>query len=77
MKNKYAEIAESYGWEQIVSKNKYMYSFLKDDVRLNIYFTTGTVTFQDLDRNLEKHIGILTDEELEKILIKRQENDEA
>jgi hypothetical protein len=54
-----------------------MYSFLKDDVRLNIYFTTGTVTFQDLDRNLEKHIGILTDEELEKILIKRQENDEA
>ncbi len=43
------ELAVAYGWQPIDSKNKYMISFVKGEWRLNIYFTTMTVTKQSWD----------------------------
>lgn len=40
------ELCEAYGFEEIVSKNPHMYSFLKDGARLNYYFKRGTLTIQ-------------------------------
>lgn len=40
------EILKVFGWESIPSKNKYMKSYIKEDSRLNHYFTRGTVTIQ-------------------------------
>ena len=43
------DLLEAYGWQIIPSKNVWMWSFIKADRRLNIYFTTGTVTAQGKD----------------------------
>ena len=43
------QLAEAYGFLEIESKNPHMYSFQKEennDARINVYFTTGTVTVQ-------------------------------
>lgn len=45
-KDELKELLSAYGWEEIVSKNKYMWSFIKGDARLNYYFTSGSMTIQ-------------------------------
>ena len=49
IEQKQIDLLEAYGWEKISSKNVWMWSFIKADRRLNIYFTTGTVTAQGKD----------------------------
>ena len=45
-------IVHGYSWKEIHSKNPYMRSFVKDDIRMNIYFTTMTITFQSRSQNM-------------------------
>jgi len=46
---------KSYGWKEILpQKNEYMISFERDNIRVNIYLTTGTVTFQDKNFRYDK-----------------------
>lgn len=54
------------GWEEVPSKNPKMYSFVKGNKRMNVYFTTMTITIQspnipcltwrEVDRELMKQI---------------------
>lgn len=46
MKESIIEILEALGYEKIVSKNQYMLSFKKGDIRVNYYFTTGTLSIE-------------------------------
>lgn len=62
-----------YRWEEIPSKNPYMWSFQKFDddktySRMNIYFTTWTVTIQDSKGKLETFKDVRTFENLETII---------
>lgn len=43
----YKNLLESFGWDEFHSNNPLMKSFFKDNLRLNFYFTTGTVTIQE------------------------------
>lgn len=61
------ELIESFGWLSVYSKNPLMKSFIKGDVRLNYYFTTGTITFQSKGEPCETYRD-LTMLELENIL---------
>lgn len=49
MKSEFIELANSYGWNEIESKNPYMYSLATEDreqdYRINVY-TTGKVQVQ-------------------------------
>lgn len=63
------DLLKAYGWEEIPSKNKIMFSFKKEDLRLNYYFTNGTVTIQGGgDGGCETYKKILTEEQMEKII---------
>lgn len=43
------ELIQAYGWEDLgPQKNAYMLSFKKENLRMNIYFTTMTITIQDI-----------------------------
>ena len=71
MDPKIKRIIEAYSWESIISKNPYMESFTKEDMRLNYYFTRGTTTVQSEDKGMiinEK--DIMTPEQMEEILCK-------
>lgn len=69
--NDIKELCQGFGWIPIHSKNKYMISFQKEESkrRLNIYFTTMTVTIED-DDHRQHHFKNVTLEEMEKILTK-------
>jgi hypothetical protein len=46
-KEQIIKIVEANGWRNLgEQKMKAMMSFVKDNLRLNIYTTTGTITFQ-------------------------------
>lgn len=66
------ELLKTYAWEQIVSKNPYMYSYFNKDkqFRLNHYFTTGTITVQGDDIEIQTFKGINSDDKLEETLCK-------
>lgn len=64
------ELFEAMGWENIVSKNRYMTSYVKEDKRLNYYYTTGMITIQGTDGSFQKFPDTFTEGELEKILNK-------
>lgn len=70
MISQYKELLEGFGWEEIPSKNKIMISFIKNEMRLNYYFTNGTITIQGrlLDGSCETFRNIKTLLELEKII---------
>lgn len=71
MDQKIKEILESFGWEQIISKNPYMESFEKEDMRLNYYFTKGTTTIQSEGLGMiVNQKDITTPEQMEKIICK-------
>ena len=68
------EILEALGWERVESKNTCMVSYLKEEERLNYYFTTGTTTFQTIGEygvKPEKYTEVNTAEQMEKILCTR------
>jgi len=57
--NEFSEkLMEAYSFEKIVSKNPLMISYKKEDVRLNHYFSTGTVTVQDSKGSIKTHRDI-------------------
>ena len=60
----------AYGWEEIPSRNPYMYSYKNKDYseRMNFYFTTYTCTIQTADGKMKLNKKISTLEELEKVL---------
>ena len=65
------ELLESFGWESVPSKVKYMVSFKNENgQRLNLYTTTGTVTIQsDAEYDSGKtYKNVDTTEKLEKIV---------
>jgi len=71
----YKELASHYGWVEVESKNPKMISFVQDDVRMNIYFTTGTITFQEKPKighygTTHSYKNITNDQEFEKLLLK-------
>lgn len=51
------ELVGTYGWVEIPSKNIYMISFSKDESkeRMNVYFTTMTVTIDGKDGSCIVH----------------------
>ncbi len=63
------ELLEAYGWEEILSKNPYMISFMKEDKRMNCYHT-GTIQIQSSKGQQKIYRSIDTVEKLEKILNK-------
>lgn len=73
-KKDFIEIAESYGFKEITpQKNPHMISFKKEDdnnVRINYYFTTGTIQVQFSDRTKKPEIHrIVTLSKFEDILM--------
>ena len=69
-------ITEGYGWRDLgPQKNRIMFSFVKEEddenpLRMNFYFTTGTLTIQDRARmRNESFRKVDTLEKLEEILI--------
>ena len=62
------ELVEALGWKEILSKNDKMFSFVKDDLRLNYYFTTGTVTIQGPNRGIGVHKDVINLVTLEEII---------
>jgi len=66
------ELLECYGWKEIESKNPIMYSYKQENtnVRLNYYFTTGTVTQQTPAGKYKRWNGVHSDNEIEDILCK-------
>lgn len=61
------ELIEGLGWVRILSKNPYMVSFNKENKRMNVYFTTGTITIQDTEGKIDTHRNVSTLEEIENI----------
>jgi hypothetical protein len=69
MNPKVREILEALGWIHATSKNPYMESFIKEDMRLNYYFTTGSTTVQSESKGLIKNEkNITTPEQMEEII---------
>ena len=64
------ELLEVYGFEKIDSPKNIMDSYIKNKIRLNHYFTTGTVTIQSDDGGCKTYRGIDSDEKLEEIICK-------
>ena len=62
-------LLEAYGFEPVVSRNDIMFSYKKGKIRLNHYFTTGTITIQGPGID-ERFFNVNTSEELEDILCK-------
>lgn len=66
-------LAGAYSWLPIESKNKYMISFKHEETeaRMNIYFTTMTITIQwpyELNKKPKSYKKVNSLEELENIL---------
>ncbi len=63
------ELCEGMGWTPIHSRNPYMISFLQEETkrRLNVYYTTMTITIEDMSHN-QRHHHHVTIEMLEKLL---------
>lgn len=62
------ELLKAFGWREIGSRNPLMLSFIKeedDDFRLNIYYTTGTVTMQGRDGSFRSIKDVINIEQLE------------
>jgi hypothetical protein len=66
--DKLKELVEALGWKEILSKNDKMFSFVKDDLRLNYYFTTGTLTVQGPNRVIKVHKDVMDLVTLEEII---------
>ncbi len=66
----YEQIANSLGFEEIPSNNKYMWSYRNDgtEQRINYYFGKGTVTIQKEGVRIKVFRDVLTDLDFEKIL---------
>lgn len=62
------DLLKTYGWEEILSKNPYMKSYIKDDKRMNYYYTTGTVQIQGKEDYQKIHREIFKEEQLERII---------
>lgn len=64
------ELLSAFGWEEIISKNPYMKSYWHDDyeIRMNNYFSTGTITIQGEKIKMETWKDINSDEQIESIL---------
>ena len=64
-------LQEGYGWTPIESRNKYMYSYRREDTqeRLNYYYSTGTFTIQGPHGSFEKWPGVFTFDDVETALI--------
>ncbi len=69
MKEQITELCKALGWFPIASKNPLMISFRQEETerRLNVYFTTMTVTVED-DNHIQHHHRNVTLEDLELIL---------
>ncbi len=65
------QLIEAYGWLSIPSKNPFMISFTdeEDTERMNVYFTTGTITIQSNDKPIKTWKGIQNITQLETILM--------
>lgn len=49
------QILQQKGWENMgKQKQQTMMSFIKGNIRMNIYMTTRTVTFQDVNKKFDK-----------------------
>jgi len=46
MSDQVTELAAALGWQSIPSKNPHMISFMREDYRINYYYTNGTITKQ-------------------------------
>lgn len=68
-KEDFISLANAYGWESVVSKNHVMISFTRNAWRMNIYFTTGTITFQDKTGEAKNFRFVDTEERFETILM--------
>ena len=71
MKEEFKKIIEAYGWDTIASSNPLMDSYInphKKGQRINYYFTSGTLTYQD--NGAIEVIRKATESDLEDILIK-------
>jgi len=70
--NDLAKMVKEFGWEEIESKNELMMSFQRDNTRMNVYFTTRTVTFQPMGetKNFTKPVvhKEVTDEEFVRLI---------
>ena len=73
MKEQFQSLAEAYGYLSIESKNPLMWSYRNESqtVRINYYFTTGTLTIQYSKSNkpLKNIKRIFSDVDFEEILI--------
>lgn len=68
MQKTISELLTALGWTDLgPQKNKVMISFTRGDVRMNVYFTTMTVTLQNMETHSLKTIRDCTLEDLEKI----------
>ncbi len=66
--NEITGLIGAYGWEEIPSRNPYMYSYKNNDGdRMNFYYTTGTLTIQTPAGKMRMERGVLTMEALETI----------
>ena len=63
------ELMETFGFIKVYSKNEVMTSYKKGEVRLDHYFTTGTVTLQGQVKQ-KVYYDIHSDEEIEDIICK-------
>ena len=63
-------LLEAYGFEEIDSPKDIMFSYLKGKIRMNHYFTTGTVTIQSDNGGCKTFREIDSDSKIEVILCK-------
>lgn len=49
------EMLDTFGWLPLHSRNPIMVSFFKGAVRMNVYFTRMTVTFQSDELGIKTH----------------------
>jgi hypothetical protein len=63
------ELLACYGYEVILSKNPIMSSYINEDkgLRLNYYFTTGTLTVQNKSGKFQKWPDV-TNDNVEEVL---------
>ncbi len=66
------ELLEAFGWKRILSKNEWMVSFYNGGIgkgqRLNLYYTTMTVTIDESGKNCRVYKKANTLEKIEKII---------
>lgn len=62
------DLLKAYGWSVIESKNSYMFSFIKEDMRLNFY-QSGTVTIQGYGRKIKVKREVFSANKLEILIL--------